>query len=909
MEQQEQLKTVQEMKMQVSVSATELKALHDCSRSLIYNSLSLNYEGYESSLFKKKAVRYMAGLLSEGCADFKEKTESFFKKGYQKAWFSSDAEYMSQYRRDLKKVLRIGGYIVKEEYTVKAVEYPYESEFKKPLEYRGYDIVSFKGKYDFILEKDGAEIGVILKNGTPQYSLKARKFEKRSDNSIELMTAYLGLALTHSNFQAELWYLTNKDDTGAEIMDLFEHREGKNIVRFCFDGMSITDVYNKLMNMLQSDECHDCNRCIHKNICYANRKTVRNDAKVIRSDTKADVTEPVYTEAQNRVIKHINGPMCVVAVPGAGKTKSLIERMVYLIKAGVKPHNILFVTFTKKAANEIETRVEKELVKCGITARPNIATYNSLGFSILKENPLYLGGRRIKLATDVDRYNLIYKAIISSPVINGVSYAGIHSDFGLVKTLDKFFYEIQENDEKMPGSGEEMFRRVYASRKDVDGILTVYHAYKEMYKQAGFISYDDQIEMVNDLFEKYPVLKKKYAEMYEYIMVDEFQDTCLEQAEMIYAIAKQHNNIVVVGDDDQSIYKWRGGSSSFMLNFRDDFPDAEIVNMSDNFRSSEEILNVANRLITGNGMRFEKKMISNKKTDGIKPVFIKGEHQYLATVVKTLLSKGCEPGDICILARNNKRLEEVQNILDGIVPVNLPKDYLVEDAVFLAIYDVLTLFYKGLNNDEALYRFFSYFNKSSLINKRDRHSSIYENLLAENKLMPVSFNEQCYKAYESKRNSSDFIQVGYILTQCFGKIQNFDIRTALEYIVESLFGLESHQVIEKLCEMADERGIVKMSHLYSVMSDMILYDVKERVGYDVSENAVNLLTSHDSKGKEFNTVIIYSIEDYENTEEEVRVLYVSMTRARKNLYMLETALPKDTSIFEKIRKDVKTMGC
>lgn len=885
----------------VRLDAKTLKMARDCRRKVGFSALSLNYDGAEVRSFVRRAANYMLELQMNGEVDWERCVIEFFKD-YRQDWFDSVVEYSTSLSRDQKMVLRMGRYIAENGYKPLKTAYPYSVKFS-PVDICGMELSGFSGKIDVLLEKEGKITAVLLFSGEPKYSSRAKKSERRPENSIELLTMYLALYQRIPGIQVELWYLKNKDD-GGELIDKFEHRPGKNIVRGVFTGAA-GDIFKRLLALLNEEESRDCENCIHRKICQVEEFRADEVSETVENSQPAKV---VYTKQQQRVIDHINGPMCVVAVPGAGKTKSLVARMVNLIRIGVAPRNILFVTFTKKACSEIEERVKVELAKLGIRKEPSIMTFNSLGYSILRENPLYAGGKRLKLADDGDRYRLIYEAVVSCPAIKGVSYVGLKGEHGLVRQLDKLFAELDESEEKNPGKSEEIFRQIYAERKDVDGILTCYHKYKEKYNEAGFISYDDQVNLVLDMFEEYPVLKRKYAERFQYIMVDEFQDTCREQAEMIYGIAKQHNNFVVVGDDDQSIYRWRGGTSEFMLHFQDDFPTAETVYMSDNFRSDSGILSAADCLIQGNGMRYEKHIVSHGDK-GYAPAYIKGEPQYLATVVNKILAAGGKPGKICVLARNNKRLEQAKEILDNIsVPVNLAKDYLVKDAVFLAIYDVLALYYGGLKQDVPFYRLMRRCNLS--VKKPERKLSLYENLLAEGKLCLIDMEQpESLKAYAQETLSAEMM-FGSKLLSCFGIIKGGNIRKVLERILFEFFHVSSHRVVEALCDMAEEKGIIKCSKLYAMMRDMVVFDTKNRAGYEVSKDAVNLLTSHDSKGKEFDTVIIYGVEDYEDSEEEVRVLYVSMTRAQKNLYLLETSMPENTAIFDKLSDYVTVIdGC
>lgn len=887
---------------QLICTGRQMKALHECGRSMYYEKLSLAYEGGEIHTFEKEARKRLMRLFFVKREDWKEALMSFYEEGFLPDWFGSSAEHEAEKKRSFQKLERMGDYLVREGYEVVSLEEPYQELFQRPLSYRGYQVNGIKGTYDMVLAKGKETVLVTIMGGRPAYSSRAKIQRNQSMNSPELLVAALGGARKYPGARSELWYMGNKDDSG-KIMPPFEHRRGKNIVSYDFGKMTLPELFSHFANELLTPECRDCDRCFHKSVCQ--KPELRREAPDVSAGGKGNLRKKSFTDAQREVIEHGDGAMCVIAVPGAGKTTSLVQRMVRLIEKGVRPDKILYISFTQKAAGEIEERVGTELARLGIRKMPTVSTYNAFGFSILKENPLYAGGRRLKLAADVDRYGMIYKAVGESELIAGVSYSGILSEHGLVRQLDALFSEIEKNN-RIGKDGEEIFCSAYGERKDVKGILAVYHKYRAMYKKGGYITYDDQISMANGLLEEYPQLRQKYARRYEYIMVDEYQDTSEEQAEMIYAIAKQHGNLVVVGDDDQSIYEWRGGSPRFMLNFQADFPEAKLVFMQDNFRSANSILSASNAIIRQNPMRYGKELKGHRTSD-ILPVYYKGTPESVIRAVKEALERGNAPQDICILARRNAQLDDVAGLLGGIVPIAAPKDYLVEDAVFLAIFDMLTLFYRGMDRDVSLYRILSYMGIDGL-KKADRGKSLYRNMLDNKMMLPIENTAECITAYYRNADKSPAMDAGHRIASAFEQIAFSDIRTALEAILANVFGMDSHIAMQTICDKAEERNIIKMEELYSVMGNMLRYHVQDRVGYGPSKDAVNLLTCHDAKGKEFRTVIIYGMEDFKHSEEDMRILYVAMTRAEESLYLIETSMAKDGAVFDRIRSFVSVEG-
>jgi superfamily I DNA/RNA helicase len=248
-------------------------------------------------------------------------------------------------------------------------------------------------------------------------------------------------------------------------------------------------------------------------------------------------------------------------------------------------------------------------------------------------------------------------------------------------------------------------------------------------------------------------------------------------------------------------------------------------------------------------------------------------------------------------------LQEVSSVLEGQFPISTPKDYLIEDAVFLGIKDVLSLYYDGLMQDVPLFRTLRRLGAADGCLKNNKKNSLYEELISIYQLPEIEINKVPAK------NSSQ-MQVAFDnIARVFSSIQNCGLHIALRDITEKLYGFTEHMALHALYEMADERGIVTTRKLYQMMVDMTRYKSSERVGYYQNPDAISILTCHDAKGMEFQTVIIYGMEDFSaNDEEEIRVLYVATSRAKDNLIMLETNRAKHYEAFENIAPYVKVVG-
>lgn len=866
------------------VTGWELHMLRDCSRAYEFSQLSLRRQ-------ESKAIDFLKGVFSRvktllisksSLEDVSTLVHELFAN-YQEDWFDSQAEYQYRKERDEEKVLRLVRYIFQQGYDVLMEDVPVSLEFgTSMLRVNTRAFNQILDSVDLVLGKDGLRVAVTICFGKPEYSYQARREEDWVENSVELLSTYLGLAYRFrgNRLVVERWYLSNKDDTASKLVSSFNHRQGKNIISYDYSELAEKEVQQRFLNaLLKLKKADACKECRFSEICQMNR-SVRMDERV---ESKASgAVDVIFTPAQEEVVSHVDGPMCAIAVPGAGKTFCLVHRLVNLIQEGVEPSHVLFITFTNLAADEIRQRVSAMLEELGYDGRgPVVTTFNAFGFNILRENPIFLG-KRVKLANAVDRYHLIDNVLKEVPRIQGMAYTNMKEEHGIIRKLDKMFQDIEVK-------GVDWFLAEYSATRDAEGILRAYQKYDMLYRKEGYITFDQQISLCRDLFLKYPNIQKKYAERLEYIMVDEFQDSCKEQVELLYGLAHYHNNLVVVGDDDQSIYGWRGSSNEFMLNFKVDFPGARIVYMQDNFRSNGKILDACGALIRANSDRYVKELVA-RGADGEAPLYLKNaDSSSLVGVVRKLVEEGYRPGDIAVLSRYNKRCTEAAKALEEHFAVSAGKDYLIEDTVFRAVRDVLSLYYDGLDQDEVFYRFFAYHNQERVLQKVVKGASLYQNQLMQESMKEIRCDADCLNYYRSQKDVDAFGKEGYRLVSCFAGIQNSrTIEEALGRITQSLYGFKKHPVISRLKEMAGEKALLSMQELYQLMNDMVLYGSDDRVGYTETANAVNVMTVHDSKGKEFRAVILYAVEDYEEAPEEIRVLYVGMTRAKQRLVMMES---------------------
>lgn len=406
----------------------------------------------------------------------------------------------------------------------------------------GNELELVEDAVDFIYTLRGKVTAVKIINGENKTSPRAYSVANKPENKLELALTYLGLAVEETDeITVEEWYLTSKkDDQKKGIFAEFNKKPGENIASATYKTRKETrEALLAGLNCRAQRECEDCR---HRAVCAKCSAKMNLETKLAKDVVASQPKEPVFTKAQQKVVDHGEGPMVVVAVPGAGKTTSLVHRLRRLLASGVKAGEILFISFTKKAAGEIKERVEALLPEGSEV--PNIFTFNAFGYRLLKDNKDLIG-RQLCLASETDKKRMVEECLPLVPKIEGHSYQGARLGFGIVSTATGWMDEIMTN-------GEKPFRERYAGKKDVEGILRLYQKYLQKFNECGFITFDEQISLSLQLVKEHPEIAKALAEKYRYIMVDEYQDTNGEQAELIYTIARYHRNLVVVGDDDQS---------------------------------------------------------------------------------------------------------------------------------------------------------------------------------------------------------------------------------------------------------------------------------------------------------------------------------------------------------------------
>lgn len=585
---------------------------------------------------------------------------------------------------------------------------------------------------------------------------------------------------------------------------------------------------------------------------------------------------------QIEAVKHIDGPMLVLAGAGSGKTKVLTSRIAYLIEQGVSIDNILAITFTNKAAKEMK---EREIKLIGYDAKSiQISTFHSLGLKIIKENYARLGYKSNFVILDSDDTLTVVKKIMKD------------------LNLNPKFYNARDIRNKISSAKNELLDPEQYSKVEFDSnIIEVYRKYNKKLLINNSVDFDDLLILPIRLFKQYPDILKYYQDKYKYVLIDEYQDT--NEAQYIFSkmLCNNHKNIFVVGDNDQAIYAFRGANYKNILNFENDYPNCKVIMLEENYRSTQNILDAANSVIKHNKMRKDKKLWCNNdigsKVKYIKTDSDKEECAYVSEKIKELHNdNNVNYEDIAILYRTNaqSRLIEEEMLKNGIPYRVIGSFYFYNRKEIKDLLCYLRLI-NNHDDDVSLLRVINTPKRGigdktieNLTNvATDRGISLFEAIESGKEL---TFKNMILEMEKKCENLTLTEMVDLVLNDS-GMKAEYEGDKSLESEIR-LENLEEFKSITKGYE--EEYGVISLTDFLNEVA--IVSDVSE---HQDSTNKVSLMTIHAVKGLEFDNVFIVGMEEgifphynsiNEGTlaaiEEERRLCYVAITRAKKNLWML-----------------------
>lgn len=602
----------------------------------------------------------------------------------------------------------------------------------------------------------------------------------------------------------------------------------------------------------------------------------------------------MMNEAQLQAIKSTEGPLLIMAGAGSGKTRVLTHRVAYLLsEKDVPAYNILAITFTNKAANEMKLRVER-IVGAQNARDIWISTFHSMCVRILRSNINYLGyDRSFSIIDPTDQRNVI-KDIMRRRNIDVKQ----HNPRNIIGYISN-----QKNALKKPkdaiGTADNFPDTLYAE---------IYQTYQEVLYRNSSVDFDDLIMLTIELFQKEKSVLEYYQNKFQYIHVDEYQDTNQAQYELIQLLAKKYRNICVVGDSDQSIYKFRGADITNILNFEEDYPEAKIVKLEENYRSSQTILDAANAVIQNNTERKPKNLRTKRSLEEKITSIVSGtEREEGHSVVSHIMDlKGkYKYNDVAVLYRTNAQSRAVE---DALMKSNIPYK-VVGGMKFYERKEIKDLmsFLRVIQNprDDISYERIINVPKRGVgqktIDKIRAHAeaheiSMYEALKAADFIglsgKVANALALLNETLENLQKKSQFMSVTELVDETLHDTGYLEMLEA-DKTLESKSRIENLEEFKTVTIEFDRDNEVSDSLLFEFLSDMALVSDQDSIEED---SGVTLMTMHASKGLEYPVVFIIGLEegifpsrraifDESELEEERRLMYVALTRAEDRLFI------------------------
>ncbi|PIT99139.1 MAG: ATP-dependent DNA helicase [Bdellovibrionales bacterium CG10_big_fil_rev_8_21_14_0_10_45_34] len=608
---------------------------------------------------------------------------------------------------------------------------------------------------------------------------------------------------------------------------------------------------------------------------------------------------------QREAVLHTEGPLLIAAGAGSGKTRVLTHRMAFVVASGLAgPENILAVTFTNKAAREMETRAVRLMLDLGIPVYepPWISTFHSIGVRILRQYADRLGFNRQFVIYDSDDQLSMIKRSLKALDISDKIYPA-KSGQAFINHCKTLGIEAVDSHKQADGYRDQTF-------------VKVYHHYEEALKVANAFDFADLLLKTNSLFNKHPDVLEAYQERFRYLFVDEYQDTNSIQYEIVKKLSAKSKNLCVVGDEDQSIYSWRGADIRNIMEFETDFANARLIKLEQNYRSTKNIVRAASGVIANNSLRKPKELFTDN-TDGSQ-VFVREEStdydeaKYCAAQIRRWMeSEFARHKDIAIFYRTNAQSRVLEEQLRA---ASIPYKLIGAVRFFdrMEIKDALSYLRLVYNPSDDLA-----FLRAINTPPRGIGKTSLERLsaLAQREGLPLFQAAQMAVSQTEipKKARKGLEELLVILEELFefslqAKVselyQRMIQRTKYIEFLRSQDTGDADSRIQNLEELSNafeafenERG--EEATLAAFLEEIALISDIDKVNPD--EDAVTLMTLHISKGLEFPYVIIIGVEeslfpsyrtfdliDGDALEEERRLAYVGMTRAEKELHLTYT---------------------
>ncbi|MBI2054680.1 MAG: UvrD-helicase domain-containing protein [Candidatus Sungbacteria bacterium] len=596
---------------------------------------------------------------------------------------------------------------------------------------------------------------------------------------------------------------------------------------------------------------------------------------------------------QKEAVTAPDGPVLIIAGAGSGKTKALTHRVAYLIERGVPAEQILAVTFTNKAADEMRERINKLLITNNKSPKspevigyssliigqngPFIGTFHSFALKILRNEAKILGFTPRFSVFDEDDSLALTKEVMRSLNISPKQYpAG---------TLQNVISSLKN---------ELITPEIYGEESGVFAktVGRVYEEYQKELYRANAMDFDDLLMKLVLLFEKHPDILERYQDIYRYIHIDEYQDTNRAQYRLVKLLASKYRNLFVIGDDAQSIYSWRGADFTNILSFEKDWPDAKVIVMDQNYRSTQTILDAAHGVISRNTLQKEKKLwTENPEGEQITLVQVADERYeaaFVAEKISEYLGSNYKPQDFTVLYRTNAQSRLIEEtFLAADIPYRI-----VGGIKFYQRREIkdLIAYLRVLENEKDIVSL------KRIVNTPPRGIGkvLLTKIISDDKNLNSKEEEQrekLYKLLDEFRKEKAVLTPSLFLKHLVKKIRYE------EYLAdESRNAEERGENVKEFIGLAKRYDNLSKEEQYvKLLEDIAL--IQETDAIDRGSRAVHLMTLHAAKGLEFKIVFIVGLEEGifphgramlspAELEEERRLCYVGITRAKEKVYLL-----------------------
>ncbi len=615
---------------------------------------------------------------------------------------------------------------------------------------------------------------------------------------------------------------------------------------------------------------------------------------------------------QREAVTTVEGPVMVIAGAGSGKTKALTHRIAYMIQEGINPFSIMALTFTNKAAKEMKDRIMK-LVDPHAARNVWMGTFHSIFARILRIEAQYLGFTPDFTIYDTDDSKQLINAILKERELDTKAYPAKYILHRISMAKSALYtpedycnnFEIQQQDVR--------------ANKPLIG--EIFKTYNNRLQRANAMDFDDILFYTNVLLRDFPEILYKYQQRFEYILVDEYQDTNYAQYLIIRRIAAMRENICVVGDDAQSIYGFRGANIQNILNFKNDYPEQRLIRLEQNYRSTKTIVNAANSVIDHNKDQIKKKVWSDKEEGELITVLRATSDNEEGTLVANSIfgykmSRQLNNKDFAILYRTNSQSRSLEEALRK-------QDIRYRIYGGLSFYDrkevkdLLAYFRVVINphDEQALLRIINYpargIGKTTIerlmVVADERKQAIWDVIASDEEPMPKDFNSgtvsklrnfaTMIKSFQTLLNKQNAIELAKHICNTVGIIKDLkedDTPEGLSRVqnIEELLNAIMEFSDKQVDEVTGEQNEVTLNKF---MEDVALLTDQDKKN-DEDDDYVTLMTIHSAKGLEFPYVYIVGLEENlfpgiqslstrEDLEEERRLFYVALTRAETKLVL------------------------